>query len=103
MDLDMMKNQLRPHLFNQDTESISKILDEFLFGLLKKFESVGQPVVGKMFVCPMGRVHHLETYIGVRLKSFNVMILILSVHKQLLMSYKLPLLLATSFYAKKVV
>jgi hypothetical protein len=71
--------------------------------LLKKFERFSQPVVHETFVCPISRVHHLETNIGVRLKSLNAMIFILSVQKHLSMSYQLLLLLAASFYAKKVV
>jgi hypothetical protein len=38
MDLDMKKNLLRPQFFNYETESISKILDEFLFCYIKNFE-----------------------------------------------------------------
>jgi hypothetical protein len=66
MDLHMKKNQLRPHPFNYDTESIREILDEFLFCLLEKLERVGQPVIYETFGCPVGWVHHLETNIGVR-------------------------------------
>jgi hypothetical protein len=98
----MMKNSLRPHLFNHDTESISKILDELLFGLLKKFERVGQPVVDETLMCPVGWVNHLVTNSGVRMKSIDTMILILSVPKHLALSYKL-FLLAACFYAKNVV
>jgi hypothetical protein len=102
MDLDMTKNLLRPHPFNYDTDSISEILDEFLFGLLQKFEYVGQPVVYEKFWCPVGWVHHLETNIGIGMKSLKAMVLILGVDKPLLMSQELCFLFAASFYAKNV-
>jgi hypothetical protein len=79
MDLDMKKNQLLPHLFNSVTESISKILDELLLGMLEKFERVGQPMVDETYGCPVGWVHHLSTNTVIRLESIATMILILSV------------------------
>jgi hypothetical protein len=103
MDLEMKKNQLLPHLFNYDTEMISKILDKLHFGLLEKMERVGQPLVDETFGCPVGWVHHLSTNSDIRFKFLDSMIQILSVLQHLSVCYKLSHLLADWFYAKNVV
>jgi hypothetical protein len=103
MELFMKKNQLLPHPFKYDTKSIGKILDELFFGVIKKFERLGPPMVDEAFVCPMGLIPHLLKNIDKWLKSPNTMILISIVLKLLSFFYKLRQLLAPCFYAKNVV
>jgi hypothetical protein len=103
MELDLKKNQLLLHHFNNYTELISKLLDELLFGLLKKLERVVQPMVDETFVHPVGWVHHLMLNIGKLLNFLDTMILILSVLRHLYVCYKPLFLLAACFYAKNVV